>query len=455
MCPIGVTGTGIEDKLQHLSSTFENSIYLKDTILIPEIDGPYEPYEIIQYDIETVTDPITVFNIDFNDLFALNDANRGNLDKLVKLTCNDDERLEGFMVYFQLHVGDKDILTNFHNYKDPCWDPVIFPLNRPVNIKKNSILNAHLSCKDGILKLTHQYNDSNLRSLKIDQKIFQFLTDDEFLCELEYNVTKSLKNRTNVQNFGDFMPFPHIGINLLKENKIKKLYCSSNLQELVQIIALWNCIDKSSIEFVDDLDDLINANIMFDVILLQPITAQNAINEDHLKYYSILKENHLSVNGFLFPYKVELWGKLINSLWLNRVCEVLSIDKGKFGIEKLINVYATKNQLDFVDRNYHEISEKEFFISQIHFDKNLHKLEVSVPLKKEKVSCFLKGILPIFRIYFMKDSVPITTDREFSFCKMNCFFVGAHYVREEITEVTVKFIQNEFTFRCFIGTDSL
>lgn len=452
----GVTSIGLEDNLNHLESTLENSIYLKNTILIPEIEGPYEPYEPIQHKVEMVTEPVSVFKVDFNDLFDLNDAIRGNLDKIVKLTCTEDETLEGFMVYFNLHLG-KDILTNFdpglpYNDKkmlEQCWDPVIFPLNSPMDILKYKILNAHLSCKEGILKLTHQYNNCDLRSLKIDQKVFQFLIDDELLCELDYNVTKALKNRANVQNFGDFMPFPHIGINLLKENKIRKLYCSSNLKTLVETIAIWNCIDRTSIEFIDDLEDLTKTSIKFEVVLLQPITSHSTINEDQLKYYSVLKENHLTTNGVLFPYKVELWGKLINSKWLDRVSHVQTVDGGKYGLEKHINVYSTKNQFDFADRGFQEISEKQFFISDVHFDEDLYKLDVSVPLKSDSCERRINGILQSFRIYFMENSVPITTDRKSSFCNLNCF-VEDFRVGEGVEKVLVKFIQNEFTFRCGI-----
>lgn len=451
---VGVDHVGIAEKQESINSTLENSIYLKNTTLIPKVDGPYDTYSSAGGGDHLIirTERAHAFTVNFNDLQSMQEADEGQLDATVQLRCSEGGHIEGFIVFFALHLDDKNVIANFDETPmtseiTKCWDPVLFRLNEPMEVRKYQVLKATVSCRGGVLNLKHEYDPIDERVVAVDPELYAFLADDEYLYELEYNVIKLLKkNKKKFVNFADFLTFPHIGINLLKEGEIETLYCPEKTRDFVEKISDWNCITKGAIKFVQDLEDFLENDIKLDIILMQPITGHGTLNEEHLKHYETLKTNCLSTSGAIFPNKIDLCAKLIHSSWLQQVTSVQNENLQDCSIPTQMNEYSTRHQFEFKDFDSSDLSDITT-IAKIHFDENFHQKDVIINLNMVRNQ--INGILYYFKIFFTSNSIPVLTNRKKSFCTQNCF-VQNFDVAKDRTSVVVRCIQDEFVFRCEI-----
>jgi hypothetical protein len=268
-----------------------------------------------------------------------------------------------------------------------------------------------MHCTQGILTINHEVDkDPSKVNIEIDPFALKFLNDEEYLENLEIAVEGFEGNKCL-----DMSPFPYTGFVMLKESRVKKLWCSMRCQELIEALALLNCIKIESIHFVEEANLMSIADIRFDVIILNPFQEVGDLNNEVICNYPIYRQL-LNTNGLLIPHKISLHGELINSDWLMNCCKITNGSIKSMKIDKFIDKYSTQVHFDLdlgfdcykitheykiadisLDEDYHETSFKPFIrntVVPIHFIHLYFKVQLTPAIedfaiyRKRKYCCF-------------------------------------------------------------------
>lgn len=492
------------------SSCFTDTTYFRNLNLSANSSEPYDSCHVNRLrDFKLITKVEEGLNIDLNDLNELKALEDGTLKRSIRLayTMPGNVLLDGFCVWFRLALDENE---EFQIDTDPfegdnldnCWESAIFRLNhRFANTQKLKYLNVTVSCPDGVLTLSHYYDSYRKTYKDIGSDVIQFLNDAEFINQMEFHVFNTLERKrrqcrasattTNIttttacdgsnststpclpppptlpssadafpyvlDNVLDFLPFPTVGIALLKEQRLKKLYCSKAVEEFVRFIASANCIPMESIVFLEHSSDVLDyknigeCNEIFDIIVLPLIDRYGCPIAAEIGNYNHFKLK-LKRHGFMVPQHLDMHFSFVNSKWLENVTRATNRELNALHISPLINAYCTEVQLDLMDDMFidsldrldrHQrilLSDKSIRIEKNHyFGGGCDPLTTPTPL--------INGILFYFKYFFNDDKtkdqtvMAITTCRRNSFARMACFTVDYEYVQYARCIPTV-FVQN-------------
>lgn len=453
------------------SSSFTDTIYVRNLGLCSNNDEPYDSCHVKQLkDFKFITKSEEALRVNLNNLEELYGLTNGTLKKTIRLAYTvPNSILDGFCVWFQLGLDDEEtirISTAPFNQTDNekcCWECAIFRLNhRFTNSQKLQYLNVTMSCEDGALHLNHYYDLYGKTYTDIDPDIIKYLNDTEFINRIEFDVFTELKKRSGATNANngnskktpytafqvfadivlDFLPFPTVGIALLKEKRAKKLFCSKNAQDFVTFVALSNCIPLESIVFINDPADILFVPEQFDLIILPLVDKLGAVISPQIANYSLLKANKLKPNGTMVPERLEIWVDLINSPWLKSVTRVTDpelVDSLQIG--PLINEYATTLQLDLSDNFDYKCFYGAYRTADIQLNDTFQAIEHKLYLGDTVT--VIHGILYYFHYYFTKSSAePLSTKRETSFVRLGCFVCNDEDVVKIDGFITLNYRQN-------------
>lgn len=495
------------------SSSFTDTTYFRNLNLSANSNEPYDSCHVNRLkDFRLITKPEEGLNINLNDLNELKALDDGTLKRSIRLayTLPGNVLLDGFCVWFRLFLDDEEeyrIDTNPFdtNNSENCWECAIFRLNhRFANTQKLKYLNVTVSCPNGVLTLSHYYDSYGKTYRDISSDVVQFLNDADFINQMEYHVFKEIeRNRrkqqqqqhsaiessttTNVdgtitfpyvmENVLDFLPFPTVGIALLKEKRLKTLYCSKAVEEFITFVASANCIPLDSFVFLEHSSDILthptnnkttNLNdVMFDIIILPLIDKYGCPISTEIGNYIYLKSK-LKRHGFMVPQHLDMHFSFLNSKWLKNVTRVTNTELDALHISPLINKYSTAMQLDLMEDILTDCLDKNDRSQRIAFNDR--------PIRIEKIHYFnhtvanmlaqkpiINGILFYFNYFFTQDkhdgsppphsagggggggsgrgSTSMSTNRRNSFARMACYTVDYDYVQYAHCVPTV-FVQN-------------
>lgn len=427
-----------------VNDTFHEYLFLHNFRLIAKRDEPYDAEYVDRInDFRIVTNTADTLEVDFNDLQSMQRHFDGTEVKEFQLeseVCND--YLDGFVVWFSLYLNEmepENVISTKPN-SGSCWNQAIFKLHERVLLKKSQILKLAMSCKDGILAVHHELDKNDKKiNLEVDGDTLKFLNDDEYLRELEFAVGK---HKGTFVNCLDLSPFPYIGLVLLKDGRLKKLWCRKKNEKVIRKIAEKNVVDIKKIEFVEDFANLGE----FQLIILHPFHSLGDLNDrvicDYPKYLEAL-----TADGLIIPRKITLFGELINCDWLVESCRVTDIGVKRFKIDKLINSFATEIHLDLDNFLDCEKLTSLFKISEIYFDDEQHEKSFDVPMRNIN--------LPIHAILFHHKIQLTGNTNEFSTCRKSissCFRRSAQVLASEVlvdsASVKISFLQNSGIVKC-------
>lgn len=428
-----------------VNSGFSDLIYLKGHRLVAFNDEPYDTENVRQLkDFKIITKIEEAFECNFNDLEDMKKCLSGSIETKVRLDYERNGFLDGFVMWFSLCLDE----NNFIESKpciNSCWDQTIFKLNhRFANMEKLKYLNVTVSCKEGILNLSHYYNYTG-KTFSVSRDIIKFINDTAYLNKLEFDFFTGMKERHSKRfdNVLDFSPFPYIGIALMKEKRAKKLYCSKEAQAFVFFVALCNCIDHENIVFIDDPVEVLLIPDRFDLMILSLVESLGCVNSIQLANYDILKTNKLKSNGCIIPNKIELWAELIHSQWLSEVGKIVNPEMTDLHITELMNEFSTTNQLNLQSFDHEKLS-NPFQLADIQLNDQFYSRLIKLQIKPTNKS--INGILYFYKIYVTQGSEPISTRRSYSYIKRACFtFDDFKCVN---SKATVQFIQNNGVIKC-------
>lgn len=433
-----------------INETFHEYLYLHNYRIIANNCEPYDSaYVNLVKDFQIVTNIVETLEVDFNDLEDMERHFNGEIinEFLLQSEVSNDY-LDGFVTWFTLFLNPSDS-QNFITTaptSNSCWNQTLFKLKERILLKKYQVLKLSISCKDGILQINHELDIVPEKiDLIVDEDVLIYLNDDEYLREVEFAVSKHREKFTNCL---DLSIFPYVGLVLLKDGRLKKLFCSKDQEDVIKKIAEKNLINLNKLIFVEKnqiVDDYDKNN--FQLIILHPFHSlgdiDNQIIADYHKFSQLL-----TPNGLIIPKKITLCGELINSDWLIESSRVTNDDVKKFQIDKFLNELSTEIHLDLNNSLDHEKLTDPFEISEVFRDEFYHERTVEISMKNIN--------LPIHAIFFfykilLTDKVPeISTNRKSK--SSTSFRRIAQIMNEEIfvdsSSVKLNYVQNHGIFKC-------
>lgn len=440
-----------------INESFKEYIFLDGLNLIIEQNEPYDCENVDNIpDFKIITSTNEDLEINFNDLGIMKDFYSGQLNCKVKLESEfqaEQDCLDGFVVWFKLYLDQND-LENFISTapgENSCWNQAIFPLKHPVILKKYQVINLSVSCREGILEIQSNLEEDQ-KFLEVEERIVKFLNDSDYLRDLENAVLDSVKKSKKIDYCADFLPFPYIGFVLLKEKRLKKLYCLKEQERLIRKIAAFNCIESSSISFVESPLDLLELpGIQFDVITFFPFDTLGDL-DNHVIYEIGSLVPIVKSSGVLIPHKLEIQAVLISSDWLFNSCKITNPGIIELGIGKSLEKFSTEQHLDLQDFSYSRVSE-EFKLAEIEFTDEFRENSNKVQLKNSLVD--LHAILCHFKVQFTRKSEFHETNSRDSHIRQFAFVLERpiKLQQQENTNLKICFKQNFGIIKCFVEND--
>lgn len=465
------------------SSCFTDTMYVHNHSLSSNNREPYDSCHVEQLkDFKLITKVEEALNVNLNNLDELYALGNGQLKRNVRLAyINADSILDGFCMWFKLSLDTEHsiVISTDPLNRDAsigeqpcCWESAIFRLkHRFTNTQKLQNLNVTVSAANGVLKIDHYYDAYGKTYSSLSSEMVKFLNDTELINALEFDAFAEVQKRfgkvrptmsknkaskpekiSHIENMLDFLPFPTVGVALLKERRLKTLYCAKEAMEFVSFIAESNCISLDSIVFIDDPHDTLFINEKFDLIILPLIDSYGTLNSMHTANYAILKENKLTPNGFMLPEQVEVMCNIIQSGWLRTVTRVIEpeiVDRLQIG--SLINEYATTLHLDL----YEDFSCKTLYdayrTANVQLNDGYYDIEHKLYIGEEKCAVgtemtgtgAIHGVLFYFNILLTKSSKnTISTKRKNSFARLGCYIFNETDVQRDEGFITLKYRQN-------------
>lgn len=432
-----------------MNDTLQEYIFLNNFRLVARKDEPYDAEYVDKiFHFKLVTNSVETIQVEFNDLISMQQYFDGSMiHKFDLQSIVNNDYLDGFVVWFQLYLNDRTEHTSDENVistepkSGSCWPQAIFKLKERILIEKDQVLELSMSCKDGVLKIHHEL-DLNLEKIdvEIDKDAMKFLNDEEYLQELEFAVGSY---RNKFTNGLDLSPFPYVGLVMLKDSRLDKLWCHIINEDVIRKIALKNLIDPSRLVFIDD-DPAID--VTFELIILHPFHQLGDLDSRLICNYSKYRDR-LTANGLMIPQRVTLFGELINSEWLVDSSRITDVKVKRFKIDKFINEFATETYLDIDIKMECEKLTSAFKISEIYFDNELHETAVNVPLRN--INLPIHAILYHHKIQLTSRSPVIATNRN---TKLSYFKLSAQVLPNEFSanaaSVYVAFTQNSGIVKC-------
>lgn len=492
------------------SSSFTDTTYFRNLNLSANSSEPYDSCHVNRLrDFKLITKVEEGLNVNLNDLNELKALDDGTLKRSIRLayTMPGNVLLDGFCVWFRLFLDEEEECQidtnpfdpNYADSADNCWECAIFRLNhRFANTQKLKYLNVTVSCPNGVLTLSHYYDSYRKTYKDISSDVIQYLNDAEFINQMEFHVFNAMerkrKNKTKgtavaaaalapnemtinthgtnaagilhndtvtfpyvLDNVLDFLPFPTVGIALLKEKRLKTLYCSKAVEEFVRFVASANCIPIESFVFLEHASDVLDysnfseSNEFFDIIVLPLIDRYGCPIAAEIGNYNHFKLK-LKRHGFMVPQHLDMHFSFVYSKWLENVTRVTNRELNALHISSLINEYRTEVQLDLVDDMFLECLDRldrhqRILLNDksIRIEKNHYFAGGCDPLTT--ISPLINGILFYFKYFFNDDKskdepvMAMTTCRRNSFARMACSTVDYDYIQYARCIPTV-FVQN-------------
>lgn len=433
-----------------INESFHEYLFLHNFRLIANSCEPYDSAYVEHIkDFKIVTDTVDTLEVNFNDLEDMERCFSGEVVHEFQLQSDvSNDYLDGFVTWFTLFLNPSDSANDISTapLSGSCWNQTLFKLKHRVLLDKYQVLKLAISCKDGVLQITHELdNVPGIVDLNVDEDVLLYLNDDEYLREVEFAVSK---HKEKFSNCLDLSIFPYVGMVLLKDGRVKRLYCRKDQEDLIRKIADKNLINPSKLYFVEKSEiSLEMENVSFQLIIMHPFHSlgdiDNQLISDFSKYSQLL-----APNGLIVPKRIKLCGELINSDWLVDSSRVTNDEVKKFKIDELMNELATELHLDLNGLFEHEKLTDPFEISEIFRDEFFHERVVEVPIKN--INLPIHALFYYYIIMLTEDVPEIITNRKPKLT--SCFRRIARVLKDEITvdgsSVKIHYTQNSGIFKC-------
>ena len=441
--------TGFKSRVTSASTVLLNEKFceifqLPENILVSEdAFKTYDADDVFRLkgydDFTFCTDTKVAMKVDLNNLNELRERLLDQKPEIVELICMEDGLIDGFVVWFDLLLDEDTKITTNPRVKS-CWNQSIFSLNHRKAISKGEALTLKLFCNGIGLEIEHNLN------LKVDQipltgNILQFLNDLDYTNELE----KCSNDIEKAENVVDLSFFPFLGLLLMKQGKTTTLYCLLNTEKLVTVILESLNLPKDSVHFVEKMSDVYsNVSILFDLVIFQPIDSFGQIVSGNVAQIPHIRPK-LKPNARIVPSKLELFGQIVESQWIENCNRITNAEIIKYKIDLFLENFTTDNHLDLGYFDNKPLSQAQK-LCDIHLDQNLHESIKEFQIEENAKN--ISAILYFYGIQIFDGYEFISTNRPNSFAKRSAFITPKSIKTNDNFVVKVKTVQNHTFIKC-------
>ncbi|XP_020286113.1 uncharacterized protein LOC109855746 isoform X2 [Pseudomyrmex gracilis] len=305
----------IFDKLSNnCPLSFANICVLSD-------DEYYDTENLAKVQINYITEPKVLFNINFNNLLELQEFYcKDGIKQMLEAKCRYTGMIDGLVAWFELHLDEKITLNSSDG--ESCWQLAVFP-TIPITCSENDFLTIKAEMSNSRLKCSYNRKNNLIdcelyKVYRLPKEMIVFLNDFSYI-KLLIEISRHQASR-KIQYILDTSPFPIYGLTLLKECKDSEILYyktdDSRLKSLVEQIARNNGLENK-VYAISSYDEI---QVSLDSIFVHNFDMKGELKDDQNCCYEIFK-HLLNPNGVLLPEKVFLIGQLVYSEDLpNMVC---------------------------------------------------------------------------------------------------------------------------------------
>lgn len=237
---------------------FKNSLGSLDfnnVTVIPD-ENHYDSENLKNVNVNYITEPKIMLQVDFNDLKSLNNINEDGVKNEFTINCKSDGTIDGLVAWFELNLDEE--ISLYSSKEESSWQLAIFSSDS-FKVKTDDNIKITTVIFEGIPKCfcnkINQETDTNNDNVfyHLPRDVITFLNDKLYVDALiEYALEKKEEDITTVLDNG---PFPIYGLTLLKENvNCKFLFCETKnkeLQNFIKHLIIKNNID-GEVHFISD-----------------------------------------------------------------------------------------------------------------------------------------------------------------------------------------------------------
>ncbi|XP_025263175.1 protein arginine N-methyltransferase 9 isoform X2 [Camponotus floridanus] len=316
--PMGATvfTTAIEcEYIRYRSSVIfdrikDNSTLNFNKVSVLSDDEYYDTENLEKVQINYVTEPQVLFNVNFNNLLQLQEFYKDGIKQMLQTKCRYDGIIDGLIAWFKLHL-DEEITLDSSDGKS-CWQLAVFPAV-PIVCHEGDILTIKAETSKSKLKCS--YSTGNVQSseeckflYRLPKEVIVFLNDFNYV-KLLTEIAKYQENK-KIKYILDTSPFPIYGLTLLKECKDSEIlyYKTDNetLRFLIEQVARDSGL-QGKVHIISNYDEI---PCSLDTILVHNFDIKGELKDQD--NYGIFKY-FLKPNGMLLPEKIFLIGQLVYS----------------------------------------------------------------------------------------------------------------------------------------------
>ncbi|KAL6265295.1 hypothetical protein P5V15_002075 [Pogonomyrmex californicus] len=332
----------IFDKIKdHCVLNFNKVFVLSD-------DEYYDTENLEKVQINYVTEPQVLFNVNFNNLIELCEFCKDGIKQMLQTKCRYNGIIDGLITWFKLHL-DEEITLDSSDGKS-CWQFAVFS-TIPTACHEGDVLTIKAETFKGKLKCSYDMSDArsseNYTVYHLPKEIIAFLNDFDYV-RLLTEVGKFQENR-KMKYILDTSPFPIYGLTLLKKcNDSGILYYKTDnpiLCALIEQIAR----DSGLHGKVHTISTYKEIPCSLDSVFIHNFDIKGELKDDHDSCYKISR-NLLKTNGVLLPEKIFLMGQLVYSEDLPNMVYVR--DENVQRSSYLLNTICNHTNLDSEDSMY-------------------------------------------------------------------------------------------------------
>ncbi|XP_011172051.1 uncharacterized protein LOC105204607 isoform X2 [Solenopsis invicta] len=327
-----------------------------DNVSILSDDEYYDTENLEKVQINYITEPQVLFNVNFNVLLELYEFCKDGIKQTLQAKCKYNGIIDGLVTWFKLHLDEKITLDSSDGKS--CWQFAIFP-TIPTECSKDDVLTIKAETLKGKLKCSYsasnaRYSENHTTLHHLSKEVITFLNDFDYV-KLLMEIGRTQENR-KIKYILDTSPFPIYGLTLLKECKYSEIlyYKTDNpaLRVLIEQIARDSGL-QGKVHMISNYEEIL---FSLDSIFIHNFDIKGELKDDQDSCYEISR-NLLKTNGVLLPEKIFLMGQLVYSEDLPNMVYVKDANLQKLPCSFSTSITSLKDSKDDLHM-WHDIANK-------------------------------------------------------------------------------------------------
>lgn len=265
----------------------DNSTLNFNKVSILSDDEYYDTENLEKVQINYVTEPQVLFNVNFNNLLQLQEFYKDGIKQMLQAKCRYDGIIDGLVAWFKLHL-DEEISLDSSDGKS-CWQLAVFPAV-PTVCHEGDFLTIKAETSKSKLKCSYsnaQSSEDCKFLYRLAKEVIIFLNDFTYV-KLLTEIARYQENK-KMKYILDTSPFPIYGLTLLKECKDSEIlyYKTDNeiLRFLIEQIARDSGL-RGKVHIISNYDEI---SCSLDSVFIHNFDIKGELKDDQDSCYGIFR----------------------------------------------------------------------------------------------------------------------------------------------------------------------